>query len=240
MKRFSIRFAAIFLLTLFVSSCRQEAFGIHGAGNTETEIRMLPLFNGVEIRADADVILHVDSICRIEIRGQQNVINVLSAHVSGGRLCIDFSRPVLSHSGLTIDVYAPYYTFTGISGTGNISNVDGWSTQGLEASVSGAGTIYLSSVQATDVQAYISGTGTLRLAGSCQSLKSKISGAGDLHAFDLAGTTGDVTISGSGNIEVNVTQSLDVRISGSGNVYYKNNPAVDADISGSGQLVHVQ
>ncbi len=232
-------FLSVFI-SLFTTGCLRETFGIHGSGSAVNETRHPGTFSGVDLSLDANVILHADSVCRVEIRGQQNVLNVLTTDIRAGRLCIGSSRNVLSHSGLTIDVYAPYYSFAGISGSGTISNVDGWNTADLEAKVSGTGTVTLYGVNATHAGVTISGSGTVRLNGSCQSFEGKISGSGDIHAFGMPGTTGDVRVSGSGDVELDVSQSLDVQISGSGDVYYRNNPAVNANISGSGRLIHVQ
>lgn len=229
----------ILFLSLSSTGCYRDTFGINGSGNDVTQTRNLNTFTGVDLSIDANVILHVDPTYRIEMRGQQNVLNVLTTEIHGSTLKLGFSRNVHSHSTITLDIYAPYYVYAAISGSGNIQNNAGWNCSSFETKISGSGDIYISGIQTGAATAAISGSGKITLSGTCTSLTSSISGSGDLLAFGLTGNTGDIRVSGSGKHELNLSQSLDVHISGSGDVYYKNNPAINISISGSGHLIHV-
>ncbi len=235
---------AAFLFILFISvsanGCYRDNFCVNGSGSEVEQGRNLVAFTGVELCSDANIILHIDSAYHVVVRGQQNILNVLTTEVRGSILKINFSRNVRSHTPVTIDVYAPYYIYTGISGSGNIQNNTGWNCSSFQAKISGSGNISISGLQTSGAEATISGSGAITLSGNCTSLTSRISGSGDLHAFGLIGNTGDIHVSGSGKNELNLTQSIDVRISGSGDVYYKNNPVLNVSISGSGHMHHVQ
>ncbi len=235
-----ISFLASIIFLLFCTGCYRDAFGISGHGNDVSQSRNLNSFTGVDLAIDANVILHTDSFYHVELHGQQNILNVISTEIRGNKLKIGFEHNVRSHSTVTIHVYAPYYTFADISGSGKIENNDAWNCTEFEAKISGSGDIFISGIQTGAVESSISGSGKITLDGTCTSLNSSISGSGDLHAFDLIGNTGDVRVSGSGKTELNVSQTLEVHISGSGDVYYKNNPALNVSISGSGQVIHVQ
>lgn len=235
---------ATFLFILFISilatGCYRDNFCINGSG-PEVEVgRNLVSFTGVDLSIDATVNLHIDPVCRIVMTGQQNILNVLTTEVHGNVLKLGFSHNVRSHTPITIDIYAPYYTYTGISGSGNIQNSTGWNCSSFEAKISGSGNISISGLQTSGVESTISGSGAITLDGNCTSLTSRISGSGDLHAFGLIGNTGDISVSGSGKNELNLMQSISVNISGSGDVYYKNNPVLNVNISGSGHMHHVQ
>jgi hypothetical protein len=229
----------VLFLSLFSTGCYRDRFGVNGSGSDVMQTRNLNTFTGVDLSIDANVILHVASSYRIEMHGQQNVLNVLTTEIHGSTLKLEFSRNVHSHSTITLDIYAPYFVYAAISGSGNIQNNTGWNCNRFETKISGSGDIFISGIQTGAVESAISGSGKITLSGTCTSLTSSISGSGDLFAFGLAGNTGDISVPGSGKHELNLSQSLDVHISGSGDVYYKNNPAVNVSISGSGQLIHV-
>lgn len=231
-------FFSIFL-AVFTTGCYRESFAIFGSGAQIEQERNLAPFTGVELSCDAKVILHVDSVYRVEMRVQQNILNVLRTEIRGSVLKIDFSHNVRSYSQVTLDVYAPYYVYAAVSGSGKIQNTGSWNSGSFEANISGSGDISISGLQTSGVESTISGSGKITLSGTCTSLTSRISGSGDLFAFGLIGNTGDVRVSGSGKHELNLSQSIDVHISGSGDVYYKNNPTLDVSISGSGDLIHV-
>lgn len=232
-------FLAVLFLAVLTTGCYRDVIAIHGSGPQVEQSRSMTSFTGVELCTDANVVLHIDSVYRVVLRGQQNILNVLTTEVRGSVLKINFEHRIRSYTQVTVDVYAPYYIYTAISGSGNIHNLDSWNSNSFEAKISGSGDISISGLQTSGVESTISGSGKITLSGTCTSLTSRISGSGDLLAFGLVGNTGDVRVSGSGKHEVNVSQSLHVHISGSGNVYYKNNPVVDVSITGSGRLVHV-
>jgi hypothetical protein len=229
----------ICFLSFLSTGCYRDSFGIHGNGSDVSQTKNLNTFTGVDLSIDANVILHVDSFYHIEMHGQQNVLNVLTTEIRGSVLKLCFSRNVRSHSTITLHIYAPYYTYAAIGGSGNIQNNTGWNCSSFETKISGSGDISISGIQTGAVESAISGSGKITLSGTCTSLSSSISGSGDLRAFNLVGATGDVRVSGSGKHELNLSQSIDVHISGSGNVYYKNTPALNVSISGSGEVVHV-
>ncbi len=236
----TLAFLSILFFAAFATGCYRDAFAINGSGSAVEQERNLASFTGVELCTDANVILHVDSVYRVVMRGQQNILNVLRTEIRGSVLKIDFSHNVRSYTQITVDVYAPYYVYAAISGSGNIQTADSWNSGSFAAKISGSGNISIFGIQTSGVESTISGSGKITLSGTCTSLTSRISGSGDLLAFGLTGNTGDVRVSGSGKHELNLLQSIDVHISGSGDVYYKNNPALDVSISGSGRLVHVQ
>jgi len=222
-----------------VPSCRPDRFGVTGSGAAVTEMRYPGSFEGLSLCVDADVVLHVDSVCRVEITAQPDILDVLSTSIRNNRLSIDFTDKVWKHSGITIHVYAPSYVHVSLSGSGSINNTGSFSATDFYTDVSGSGSITISGLQAVSVRAVISGSGDITLSGQAQSLTTATSGSGDMRTFGLPVSSGNVTISGAGFVEIHASQELEVGISGSGDVYYKGTPAIDASISGSGKLHHV-
>jgi hypothetical protein len=230
---------AVIVATLGSLSSCSRAFGIHGEGAPVVEQRSPGVFQKISLAIDADVILHTDSVYRIEITGQRNVLDVLTTQVSNNELQIDFSDCVSEHSAITIHVYAPVYVRVSLNGSGSISNTDSLTASTVDLWISGAGSISLQRMRSSTINTYISGSGSISLAGQTGTLNSSVSGSGKTKAFDLAAQNTRIQVSGSGDSEVNAVQSLAVEISGSGNVYYRGTPSLSVSVSGSGRVIHV-
>jgi hypothetical protein len=240
MKTFRTLFiAGIILATVSALTSCSRALGIHGEGSPVTEQRSPGVFNAVALNIDADVVLHSDSLYRIEVTGQRNILDVLTTRVENNELVIDFSECVSNYSALTIHVYAPVYVGVSICGSGSISNADSLVAGNMRIKLAGSGSISLGNIRATSVTSSISGSGNITLGGNSQLFTSEISGSGKMKAFSLQTQTAQVNNSGSGDSEVSATQTLGVNISGSGDVYYRGTPALTVSISGSGRVIHV-
>ncbi|MGL5889343.1 MAG: head GIN domain-containing protein [Bacteroidia bacterium] len=226
------------VLVLLLPSCLNR-FGIHGEGSPVTQQRTPGTFNAVALNIDADVVLHTDSAYRIELTGQQNILDVLRTNVTGNELVIDFSDCVTDYSPLTIHVYAPVYVQVSICGSGNVSNTGALNAANVKMKINGSGNLSLSNLQCTTVESDITGSGNITLTGTSQTINHKSSGSGEFKAFGLTSNAVDISVSGSGNAELNASQNLTVDISGSGNVYYRGTPAINVSISGSGRVIHV-
>jgi Putative auto-transporter adhesin, head GIN domain len=225
------------VLVLLLPSCLNR-LGIHGEGAAVTQQRTPGSFNAVALNIDADVVLHTDSAYRIEVTGQQNILDVLRTNVTGSELVINFSDCVTEYTTLTVHIYAPVYVQVSICGSGDIRNTGPVSTNNLKLKITGSGNLTLSNLQCTLVESAISGSGNLTLNGTAQTINHESSGSGSFKAYGLSCNAGDIRISGSGDAEVNVSQNLTVDISGSGNVYYRGTPALNVSITGSGRVIH--
>ena len=232
---------AISLLSIFSQSCRKGGpWGIKGKGPNVTETKELEGFDKIHLSMDADIYYTQDSVYKVEISAQQNILAVLKTEVKNHALQFDFRRNVWGHSKIKITVHTPDLNDISISGSGDITAQNTLNTNALELSISGSGNINLPSVNAKNLKVTISGSGDVKISGgSLISETFKISGSGDIDAEGIMAENSTITISGSGDAKVYVTESLDVRISGSGDVHYKGNPSIDSDISGSGKLTRL-
>lgn len=226
------------VLVFLLPSCL-DRLGIRGEGAAVTQQRTPGTFNAVALNIDADVVLHTDSVYRIEVTGQQNILDVLKTNVNGNELVIDFTDCVMEYSALTIHIYAPVYVQVSICGSGDIRNTGSLSTGNLKLKISGSGNLNLGGLQCTSVESDISGSGNVLLSGTAQTINHESSGSGSFKAYGLACNAANISISGSGDAEVNVSQNLTVDISGSGDVYYRGTPALNVSVSGSGRVIHV-
>ena len=236
MKTLSKLFILAVLLTGF-ASCEK----IVGEGPVITENRATGNFSSVASAISAHVYYKQDPDYKVEVAAQQNILNVLETHIVGNELVIKFRNDVRvgSHERITVHVSSPTISGLRLSGSGNIIASDSISSDNMNLTISGSGSISLHSLKATSLDANISGSGDISvLSGQLHTGKFRISGSGNINAINVPAYSVNTTTSGSGKISVNVSHDLDVTISGSGSVVYKGTPEINTHISGSGKIVH--
>ncbi len=231
------------LLILTAASCRKDHW-IRGEGPSVTNIRSVSGFNAVSLSIDANVEIIRDSAFRIELHGQQNILNVVTTSVSGSTLDIDLKRHtnIRRHSPITVRVFMPELVSMDISGSGDMSCDNRFSCETLNMNISGSGNISFQGDVSNSVKANISGSGSITLggAGTCRNARYIISGSGNINAEWMKAEYVDANISGSGDMRIYATTQLDARISGSGDIAYRGTPAISVNISGSGKLRQIQ
>lgn len=241
----------IFLITgllissiILFSSCSDDRYFIKGSGPNVTNTRFPGSFGGVTLSISANVEIHRDTAFRVELNGQQNVLNVINTRISGNDLKIEYDRgtSVRKCNPITIKVYMPYISNMDISGSGDIICVDDFSVTDLSTNVSGSGNITYRGAVFNWFSANVSGSGSIRNTGTslCNSSRYTISGSGDIYAEWLQVKSAEATISGSGDQYIMATDHLNARISGSGDIHYRGHPEVSVSISGSGKLLPIK
>lgn len=242
---FKIMYYSLLMLLLSSSAaCRDEQRWIKGEGNNVSNTRMPEPFTGISLSMDADVEVYRDSVFRIELTGQQNILNVLETKVSGSTLSISYSwrTTVRRHNPVTIRIYMPVVSNIDISGSGSIACRDGFDVETLHTNVSGSGNITYDGAVRNSFHANVSGSGSITNNGNnaCRSASFTISGSGNIYAEWLRAEDADAHVSGSGDQRIHATRSLDAHISGSGDILYRGRPAVNSHISGSGKVIAIQ
>jgi hypothetical protein len=230
------------ILSFVSQSCRKGGpWGIKGKGSNVTKEINVSDFDKIHVSIDADVYYTQDSIFKIEVTAQENILAVLETKVSNKSLKFDYRRNVWDHNQVKITVHAPTMNELSISGSGDITVQNPLTTKSLELSITGSGNINVPSLTATNLKAAISGNGDVVISGGKVSIQDlNISGFGKIDAEDLVAQISTAKISGSGDITIQVVESLKVTISGSGNISYRGNPSVDKNISGSGRLIQIK
>lgn len=233
----------ISMVTLVIAilgvSCRRERFWVRGDGPSVTNTRTVSNFNGVTLSMDADVEIYYDSVCRLEITGQQNILNLITTDVAGGVLEVDLKRHTIlgKHDQVTVKLYTPSLNSMNISGSGNVTS-NGVNCESMNARISGSGDLNFNGSVANSLDAHVSGSGSINFNSNntCLNAKYDVSGSGSINAEWLKADYVEAKISGSGNLKLYAEKQLDVKISGSGDVSYRGGAAVSASISGSGKL----
>jgi hypothetical protein len=234
----------ITLSTLFIllaSSCGKNSHWIKGDGPSVTNERSVSVFNGLSLSMSADVEVFYDSIYRIELNGQQNILNVIETYSSGNTLQIKLKRhyQIRKHNPIRIRVYTPKMESVNLSGSGNVSFINSFNNSNFNANISGSGSIYYKGRISNFVNANISGSGGIDINSSsqCNTANYTISGSGNLNAEWLKVESVDAKISGSGNQKIYAVNSLHAKISGSGDIRYHGSPSLNSNISGSGRII---
>jgi hypothetical protein len=230
-----IRWVLVVMGVISMTACNK--IRIEGNHNQSVETRAMSGFSQVRMADNFEVDIHKDSVSRVEIHAETNIIPHIKTEISGNVLNIGTKGKHLLKptTGIHVDVFLPDLTGIYLSGSGSITT-DTFATQTMDANISGSGNVILRT-QAQQLYADISGSGSMELVGSAHTSELTISGSGDIRGLDMLTNTCYASISGSGKIYVSVVDLLDVHISGSGSVYYIGHPIINSNITGSGQVV---
>lgn len=204
-------------------------------------------FNGNgDITADGipsdkmEIILAGKGICSI------NNLKTNSLKITAGN---DFTlnmKDVISNSGVKIALND--------NATGNIGNftapkidIDAttlgptrWAslqTDALNLNITGSGNMDFTGFAGKDVNATMTSTGNVNMAGTARSVEANLSNAANFDALALSCEKGKIVNNGTGEAGVNASTSLDVTITSAGNVNFKGDLKINYTNTGSGQLI---
>lgn len=230
---------SVLLLVMAVvlfSSCRK----VIGHGAVETEMRPISSFTGISSSISGNVNFTVDPIPTLEVRAQDNVLDVLETNVVNGVLEIKFKKGTSVHTfrEITVNVKGPTVDYLVVNGSGDLHVLGNLVTPNLEAKMSGSGKLQIDHATISNyLKAKMSGSGDSRIyAGTIKNADVSVSGSGSIDIYGAEAERADATVSGSGNITLKVTQRLDANVSGSGSIRYGGNPVVTSHVSGSGKV----
>jgi hypothetical protein len=232
-------FLTLATFIIVFSSCEK----IIGKGPVVTENRSTSTFAGLEVHVPAETYFTQDSVYKIELQAQQNILDEMETVVIDNQLKIRFSdhnTKIKSHDGITIRVSAPDISNLEIHGSGNL-RVQGPFTPGnIRLGIEGSGSINVNDVATSFIDTRIEGSGSIHVNnGQANEGKAHISGSGNIDLSSVQVHDADARIEGSGTIKVYATDNLDARISGSGTILYRGNPTINTNTSGSGKVIHM-
>ena len=236
MKKISAAILLAAIITL--PSCRK----VIGHGPVITEERSLSNFTAINFGVPGDLYYTQDSVYKIEIQAQENIIGEIETYVVGSELKIRVHDHVnlRSSEDIRINISAPSITALSLSGSGNVKVLQPYRPSNTRLVVSGSGTMTVSQIETDNIYATVSGSGELMVFnGIAKHEDADISGSGSIDLLGITAKTARTQISGSGFIKLYVTGELNNKISGSGSVFYKGNPVVNTTVSGSGRVTRL-
>ncbi|MBT3300867.1 MAG: DUF2807 domain-containing protein [Bacteroidetes bacterium] len=247
------------VIMLGLNSCYFDFLDcIRGNGNMDEESRELNEFDEVKQYGSFDVIVIQDTMSKVIISAEENILPYISTQVSHGALIIksrdnhclnpsrsvkitvytpDISKLLLAGSGSMVSDSIVSNKFeAGITGSGFI-RADVFATD-VELNISGSGDmdVYL---EADYLETNISGSGLMKLFGEIHDSENRITGSGDIKSLEMEQEISVVNITGSGSVWVDVSNTLDVNITGSGDVFYSGSPKIYSNITGSGNIIEL-
>jgi hypothetical protein len=201
------------------------------------ETRDLEPFTGIGIGISADVFYTQGNAHNIRIEGNERDVKDLVVKVDDGYLKLRYDDWKIKRSKLTIYISSRELDKVSVSGSGDFKAEKAVSSEEMDISISGSGTVHFTGLESEEMDVRISGSGDAVLdKGKAEEMDVKISGSGKLIAERFEVSEFSVTISGSGICKITVVDELDARISGSGSVFYHGNPQVNSTSSGSGKV----
>ncbi len=234
-KKFTMFVGGIVLL-LSASAC--GFLPRRGSGELVTETRAVSGFSAVEFSGLGEVEIIQDGSESITITTDDDVMPHVVTEVRGETLVVgfDFEGPIsILPTRMEVTLHVDELDSIAATGAWRV-HADSLEGTDLETLISGTGSIRIDQILVTDLRAEISGAGEMAIAGEVVSQYSAISGTGEYNAGDLKSESARVDISGSGETTLWVTVSLEVTVSGAGRIYYYGQPQVDFTKSGTGML----
>ena len=242
-KPFLLLIPALTLLMFLLTSCEEFYFNcLKGNGIIVSQERNTSQFSGIISEGEFDIIIVIDTINKVIVEADENLLPYIRTSVRNDNLIVDNSarRCLRTNDGRPVLVYVhmPSLFFISLEGSGMIYCDGKIYVDQLRIELIGSGLIDLRDVDALEIDAIITGSGEIELWGVCEEGDLGITGSGKMKAFHLEQDYCSAGISGSGDMYVFVYDHLDVNISGSGNIFYKGNPHINLRISGTGSVIN--
>jgi len=188
-----------------------------GSGVSATQARDVGAFHGIDLAGSNNVVIRVGEKQSVVVKADDNLLDRVTTEVQSGKLVIaNAPGSFTTNSPMSVEVGVPSLDTLTLSGSGNIVVTgveaksfdvnlpgsgtltgDGSATR-LEVTVDGSGTVQLTRLVATNVQAAVSGSGSIFVTAT-ESLDASVSGSG---AILYTGSPQDVSrnVTGSGAI----------------------------------------
>lgn len=200
---------------LCLPGCGSDSTCIQGQGPLVSRTIDLASFEGVDFQVAGAVSISQGDEQLVEVRAQENIIELLNTGIRDGVWDIGFSQCVRDIDSMEVDITIPSVSYVELSGSGGIV---------AEASNDSITTV-------------LSGSGNIGLSGNSAAHEVALSGAGNIDAFELITEQTSTRLSGSGNVRVSASEQLTVVLSGTGDVFYKGNPDLDVTVTGVGDVI---
>jgi hypothetical protein len=215
---------------------------VKGNGNIKTETRTTGVFSSVDVSGNIDLYVKQDSVNNVKVEADENLMEYIVVTTEGDRLIVQPKEGYNLSGSKDIKVYISSPLYKNLEASGACSIIGEGkitSNETLDIDLSGASDIEME-IKAPNVEAELSGAGSVSLKGETKDFSVNGSGSSDIKCIGLMAENVDVRISGAGDAEVFASVKLDVSVSGAGSVKYKGNAVVNKSISGAGSVSKVE
>ena len=224
------------LAVALMVSCKK----ITGEGPFINTTRNMPYFSGIISSLGQKVNVVQDTASFVEIKAQQNILDVLETFISGDNLILKIKKGFIigKNQDIAITIHTPALKYLELDGSGYITVKDTANSDNLKCNLSGSGSIQLENILIQNsFTGAIDGSGNILIkGGTARNANFECNSSGGINSTGLAAENVRAVINGSGTIKVMAVKSLNANINGSGTVYYTGNPALLISVSGSGSV----
>jgi len=213
---------------------------IEGSGNKTTQTRPVSGFDRVDLYGVGKLIVRQTGTDSLTIEGDDNIVPVIKAEVSGGilRIGLESNQDIRPRVPLVFNVTTNVLSALYLSGAGSVE-ADDIRADDFETRLSGAGSTHLGNLTASSLRVALSGAGDFTLSGNTSIQEVTLTGAGSYRGGDLQSRSATVRASGAGSATVRVSDHLDASLSGVGSIRYYGSPMVQQHKSGVGSITKI-
>lgn len=227
-------------LIVLLGSCNiLDTKRVKGSGVVVTEERTGLVANRIKLAGFMDVELTQGNDHKVVVEADDNLLKYIRTYMNeDGVLVIKVEDNIKFANIGDLKVYITTNRLDQITltGSGDIVGMNKFTgSDKVKLKISGIGDIKLA-LNAPEVEADISGSGSMYLSGETREAKFSINGIGDCDAAALKAEHASVKIAGNGDARVYADATLDVKIKGIGSVYYKGGATVNQQIAGNGSV----
>jgi hypothetical protein len=192
-------------------------------------------FDAVEISGNFSLVLTQDSLPKLSIETDENLIKYIDTRVKNHKLVIKSKKRLSSAKGITVFLSVNKLKQMELSGAVVLRSSGKINLDEIKMELSGASNVYMD-LNCTTLNADMSGSSTLKLIGAASDAEIEASGACDIDNSQMVVENMSLEVSGAGKIVVNVLTKLDAKVSGAAEVEYMGTPEVHKEVSGAGSV----
>jgi Putative auto-transporter adhesin, head GIN domain len=225
----------LLLCTAFIilNSCNYTT----GSGNIITEKRQVGNFTGITASQSIDVEVTIGTVTEVKVEADDNIIKHVITDVSGDVLKIRIEDMVsLNNTNIKVFVTTPGLKSIGASSSANVKVLGVIKSDGkVSFDASSSGDIE-AEVDAPEVDAEVSSSGSVTLNGRTKNFKADASSSGDIKSAGLLTENTTATANSSGSADVHASVSLNADASSGGDITYRGAATVKKDESSGGSV----
>ncbi len=231
------RALGVAVTVLVVGACGNLGLGEAGSGRLETVEPDVPEYSRLVAESSFRVTVRAGDGYDLVVRADDNVIDDVSASVSGGALTLGLAgryRDVTLEA--EVEVPADGLTAIGASGASQVVVPDRLLTDAFDVDASGASEVTLQ-LETDELTASASGASTVEVTGTGGRLEAAASGSSTLSLGQFVVATARARADGASTIELTTSDALEAKATGASTIRYGGNPPeVSSDESGASTI----
>lgn len=205
----------------------------------QTTTRNVGAYDGIHVAGHYEVTLVSGNEGKLELQGAEKDLDQIETYVKNNTLIIKQKGSWLKSrksKKVSIKVPVEHFSKANLSGSGSIQSAMTIQSSQFENVISGSGTIQLK-LDTQTLKGKVTGSGHLVLSGTANQVEFNVTGSGKISAERVTTKDGKASITGSGDIHMYSSNSLEANITGSGDLLCLGSPERQkTNVTGSGDI----